>query len=69
MSAGALAVARAMLACYPETGDGGLSDVEGARQGWGRCLGAVAQALVSSGDLPEVERMQFFREAGLAIYD
>lgn len=65
-----LEVAHAMEAtCPPEDQTaGGRLQYEGARRQWGESLVAIAEALVKCGELAEAERLDFYREAGLAIY-
>ena len=64
-----------MAACYPATEDSSdpiqarIDCLEARRRQWGICLGALSEALVRSGTLPEPLKLAFFREAGLAIYD
>lgn len=75
MTAEAREIARAMEACYPrERGDDSVlyqnaEAVAAMQHQWGICLGALAEGLVRSGALAEAQKIAFFREAGLAIYD
>jgi len=65
-------VAAAMLACYPRPIDfrNERPEMLEARQSqWGICLGALAEALARSGALPPTLRSEFYRAAGLKLYD
>lgn len=42
---------------------------EAARRTWGICLGAVAEGLELAGEMRHAERIEFYRLAGLEVFD